>query len=83
LQLGFSKRFELIEGLGLLFKAEAFNALNTPKFGGPDKDSTKPVVCGNHGYAAGQPGSCEGYGTIGNNQLNFPRQIQFSLKLQF
>jgi hypothetical protein len=84
LQLGFSKRFALKEGLGLLFKSEAFNALNTPKFGGPNTDPSKRVSCTQHtNYLPGQPGYCEGYGTIGNNQLNFPRQIQFSLKLQF
>jgi hypothetical protein len=82
LQLGFSKKFALKEGLDLQFKGEAFNALNTPKFGGPDTNPNDHLNC-NRGYLAGQPGSCTGYGTIGATQLNFPRQVQFSLKLLF
>jgi hypothetical protein len=30
-----------------------------------------------------QPGAWSGYGTVGSQQQNFPRMMQFTLKLEF
>jgi hypothetical protein len=84
LAVGMSKQFALREGLKLQFKAEAFNVTNTPIFGGPSTaNPNSPVTQRPDRAPAGAPGSCDGYGCIGNNQLNFPRQMQLSLKLIF
>jgi hypothetical protein len=66
------------------FKAEAFNATNTPIFGGPDGGT--PEVAPQRVTSVkdpNQPGAWQGYGTVGSQQQNFPRQFQMSLKLEF
>jgi hypothetical protein len=89
LALAVSKQFRIREAVKLQVKAEAFNVTNTPIFGGPNTGSpdqpSTPVLDakGNPRFAPGSPGYCNGYGCIGSNQLNFPRQIQLSLKLLF
>ena len=84
LAVGMAKQFALREGVKLQFKAEAFNVTNTPIFGGPSTANPNSAITQRPDRApAGAPGSCDGYGCIGNNQLNFPRQIQLSLKLLF
>jgi len=82
--LSFEKRFAVREKTTLQFKAEAFNLTNTPIFGGPNTGSANQDVTRNTSVLRDdQPGSWSGYGTIGSTQQNFPRQIQFSLKLEF
>ena len=84
LALAVSKDFRIREGWKLQFKAEAFNVTNTPIFGGPSTaNPNTPVTPRPDRAPAGSPGSCDGYGCIGVNQLNFPRQMQLSLKLLF
>jgi len=84
LALALSKDFRIREGWRLQFKAEAFNVTNTPIFGGPSTANANTAVTQLPDRApAGSPGSCDGYGCIGQNQLNFPRQMQMSLKLIF
>jgi hypothetical protein len=84
LALAMSKDFRIKEGWRLQFKAEAFNVTNTPIFGGPSTaNPNTPVTPRPDRAPAGQPGSCDGYGCISSNQLNFPRQMQMSLKLIF
>jgi hypothetical protein len=84
LALAMSKDFRVREGWTLRFKAEAFNVTNTPIFGGPSTaNPNTPVTPRPDRAPAGQPGSCDGYGCVSNNQLNFPRQMQMSLKLIF
>jgi Carboxypeptidase regulatory-like domain/TonB-dependent Receptor Plug Domain len=84
LALAMSKDFHVTEGWRLQFKAEAFNVTNTPIFGGPSTaNPNTPVTPRPDRAPAGSPGSCDGYGCIGINQLNFPRQMQMSLKLIF
>ncbi|PYS65706.1 MAG: hypothetical protein DMF76_02070, partial [Acidobacteria bacterium] len=84
LALAMSKDFKIREGWKLQFKAEAFNVTNTPIFGGPSTaNPNTPVTPRPDRAPAGSPGSCDGYGCIGVNQLNFPRQMQLSLKLIF
>jgi hypothetical protein len=84
LALALQKQFVIREGTRLQFKAEAFNVTNTPIFGGPSTANPNASITLRPDRAPlGSPGSCDGYGCIGFNQLNFPRQIQLSLKLLF
>jgi hypothetical protein len=83
LTLALAKQFTLREGWRLQFKAEAFNATNTPIFGGPSTANPHLPVTRNLQIKEGDPGSCSGYGCVSANQINFPRQIQLSLKLTF
>jgi hypothetical protein len=90
---GLQKGFKVTERVNLQFKAEAFNATNTPIFGGPSTSNQtaaiKPVFFTNPANGQktqilpGQPGAFTGYGTIGSTQQNFPRQVQLSLKVLF
>ena len=83
-QLSMDKKFALKNELNLLFKAEVFNATNTPIFGGPDTGSPQNAVRRVDSVAdPKQPGAWAGYGTVGSSQQNFPRIMQFTLKLQF
>ncbi len=76
LNMALQKRFHLSEPFTLQFRAEAFNLTNTPIFPGPSTDIfTPPHQLSN--------GSWIGLGTVPYNQQNFPRNIQFSLKLLF
>ena len=82
--LGLEKKFSITEATKLQFKAEMFNATNTPIFGGPATGSPEQAPTRNTSVAdPNQPGAWSGYGTIGSTQQNFPRQMQFSLKLLF
>lgn len=96
LTLAAQKKFRLREGLALQFRAEAFNATNTPTFGGPNTggatNPTQPVFVNlpsSTGYNVrtqvpfGTPGSCTGYGCINANQANDQRKFQLSLKFLF
>jgi hypothetical protein len=88
-----AKAFKMTERLSLQFKAEAFNALNTPIFGGASTGGstsaptpnffTDPKTGIQTRILPGQPGSFSGYGTVGSTEQNFPRQLQLSLKLLF
>ena len=85
------KQFGIREGLKLQFRAEAFNAFNTPIFGGPStsnpNQAVKPVFFTDRNGVQAQilsgPGSCTGYGCISATEQNFPRQLQLSLKFLF
>ncbi|HZY62317.1 MAG TPA: TonB-dependent receptor [Edaphobacter sp.] len=82
--LGIEKKFTIYEQTKLQFKAEAFNATNTAIFGGPNTGSPEQAPSRNTSVAdPTQPGAWSGYGTVGSTQQNFPRQMQFSLKLLF
>jgi len=83
LTMALGKQFAVREGLNLQFKAEAFNLTNTPIFGGPDTNPINNAVTPVAGVLPGTPGSMVGYGTIGSQQQNFPRQLQLSLKVLF
>lgn len=83
-QLGLEKKFPITEAVKLQFKVEAFNATNTPIFGGPNTGNPEGALARNQSVAdANQPGAWSGYGTISSTQQNFPRQLQLSLKLAF
>lgn len=83
-QLALAKKIPIKDQLNLQFKVEAFNATNTPIFGGPDTGSPENAPQRVMSVAnPNQPGAWQGYGTVGSQQQNFPRQYQLSLKLQF
>ncbi|MFN2974238.1 TonB-dependent receptor [Terriglobus aquaticus] len=80
---GLEKKFVITEGVRFQFKAEAFNATNTPIFGGPDTGNVNQAITPTGKGLPGAPGSYSGYGTVGSTQQNFPRQYQFSGKILF
>ena len=67
LDLGLTKDFPLYEAYKLQFRADAFNAANSPSFGEPNVMIGQPVF--------GQINSM-------TNTYN-PREFQFSLRLSF
>jgi len=70
------KTFPITERYNLTFRADAFNLTNSVVFPGPDSNPNDgPPTCN------GQ--SCTGYGTVTLNQQNFPRILQFALKVAF
>jgi len=87
------KQFKVNERMNLQFKAEAFNALNTPIFGGVSTTNPQNAITANFftnpktgartQILPGQPGAFSGFGTIGSTEQNFPRQMQLSLKVLF
>jgi len=82
--LGLEKRFKITDQTKLQFKAEAFNLTNTPIFGGPNTGNiTDPLTRNDNIPDPNAPGAWSGYGTVGANQQNSPRQIQLSLKVLF
>ena len=77
LDLSVEKNTVLHDNLNFQLRLDAFNALNTVLFGGPD---TNP----SDGPATFSPTSgWSGFGTIGATQQNFPRILQVSGKLSF
>ena len=80
---GLEKKFRITEGVAFQFKGEAFNATNTPIFGGPNTGSPNTAITPTGKGLPGAPGSFQGYGTVGATEQNFPRQIQISGKILF
>jgi hypothetical protein len=70
------KQWAIKEAKYIQFRAEAFNVTNTPIFGGPDTNRNDTPGKNANGQATG-------FGTINLQPQNFPRQIQFSLKILF
>lgn len=80
---GLEKKFAVTEKVRFQIKGEAFNATNTPIFGGPNTGGANTAITPTGKGLPGAPGSFQGYGTIGATQQNFPRQIQLSGKILF
>lgn len=77
LDISLRRDFPIRERFHLQFRADAFNLTNSVLFPGPDTNpyDGAPVKQAN--------GSWTGFGTIAPYQNNFPRILQFSLKLAF
>ena len=67
LTVAVTKTTSIREGINLLFTAQAFNVTNTPILGNVQSTSFTSPV----------------FGIIPNSQNNFPRNVQFMLKLMF
>ena len=80
---GLEKKFAITERVNFQFKGEAFNATNTPIFGGPNTGGANTAITPTGKGLPGAPGSFQGYGTIGATEQNFPRQFQISGKFLF
>ncbi len=80
---GLEKSFAITEAVKFQFKAEAFNATNTPIFGGPNTGSPNTPITSTGKGLPGAPGSLQGYGTIAATEQNFPRRLQLSGKILF
>ncbi len=77
LDLSLQKGTTIKEKLNFVLRLDAFNATNSVLFGGPNTDPSA-------GDASFNPGSgWSGFGTVGPQQQNFPRQLQISGKLEF
>jgi len=77
LDLSLQKSTPIRENLGFTLRLDAFNAMNSVLFGGPD---TNP----GDGPASFSPTSgWSGFGTVGAQQQNFPRILQVSGKISF
>jgi hypothetical protein len=77
LDLSLEKTAPITEKLSFQLRLDAFNALNSVLFGGPDNNP-------GDGPATYSPASgWSGFGTIGPTQQNFPRMLQVSGKISF
>ena len=71
------KTTQIHQGKDFILRLDAFNALNSPQFGGPDSNpgDGPPVFTPASGWS--------GFGTIGPTQQNFPRILKVSGKITF
>ena len=76
LDLTVYKNFTIRESLKLQFRADAQNLFNTPLRQNVDTNPTD-------GQPVYQGGVWHGFGTVNQNQYNFPRIIQLAMKLSF
>jgi Carboxypeptidase regulatory-like domain len=82
LDLSLEKDFRITERVKFTLRGEAFNALNSVLLGGPDTTPTDGPASlffnstTNRSYWTG-------FGTVGPNQLNFPRNLRVSGKITF
>ncbi|HEX3437290.1 MAG TPA: TonB-dependent receptor [Pseudacidobacterium sp.] len=77
LDLSIQKSTPLRENLTLDLRLDAFNALNSVLFGGPDNNP-------GDGPASFSPATgWSGFGTVGPQQQNFPRILQITGKISF
>ena len=77
LDAGVQKTTAIREGVNLELRLDAFNALNSVLFGGPN---TNP---GAGPATFSQTSGWSGFGTVGPQQQNFPRMLQISGKVNF
>ncbi len=82
LDLSLQKSFKITERIAFSLRGEAFNALNSVLLGGPDTtptDGAAAPVCNqttNHCYWSG-------FGAVGPNQDNTPRNLRVSGRITF
>jgi hypothetical protein len=77
LDLSLAKNTVIHEGLTFQLRLDAFNALNSVLFGGPDNNP------GDGPATFSATSGWSGFGTVGATQQNFPRILQVSGKLSF
>jgi len=77
LDLSLQKSMPIWDNLTLQLRLDAFNALNSVLFGGPD---TNP---GDGPANFSSTSGWSGFGTVGPQQQNFPRVLQISGKISF
>jgi hypothetical protein len=78
------RQFQIIEKVGLRFRAEFFNIFNHPNFGNPNGVLTSPLFGRSTQTLANSLGSGGANGGLNPlYQVGGPRSIQLALKLQF
>ena len=82
LDLSLQKSFKITERFSVSLRGEAFNALNSVLLGGPDNTPTDGAASLFTNTTTGKS-YWTGFGTVGPNQQNFPRNLRVSGKLIF
>jgi hypothetical protein len=82
LDLSLQKNFKLTERFSLRLRGEAFNSLNSVLLGGPDNSPTDGAAS-LFTNTTTKRSYWTGFGTVGPNQLNFPRNLRVSAKVIF
>ncbi len=82
LDLSLEKDFRVTERVKFTLRGEAFNALNSVLLGGPDTNPTDPPASVFQNQTTHRS-YWTGFGTVGPNQLNFPRNLRVSGKITF
>jgi hypothetical protein len=75
--IALQKTTPIREKVNFILRLDAFNAFNSPLFGGPDNNpgDGAPVYTAGVGWT--------GFGTVGPTQQNFPRIMKVSGKITF
>ena len=82
LDLSLQKDFKITEKIKFSLRGEAFNALNSVLLGGPDNSPTDgPATL--FANTTTKRSYWTGFGTVGPNQDNFPRNLRVSGKIIF
>lgn len=82
LDLSLEKSFAITERVSFTFRGEAFNSLNSVLLGGPDTTPTDGPATLFTNTTTGKS-YWSGFGTVGPNQQNFPRNLRVSGKITF
>jgi hypothetical protein len=82
LDLSLQKSFKVTERISFSLRGEAFNSLNSVLLGGPDNSPTDGAASLFTNTTTGKS-YWTGFGTIGPNQNNFPRNLRVSGKIIF
>jgi len=82
LDLSLEKSFAVTERVSFTLRGEAFNSLNSVLLGGPDTTPTDGAASLFTNTTTGKT-YWTGFGTVGPNQQNFPRNLRVSGKITF
>jgi Carboxypeptidase regulatory-like domain len=87
--LAVRRSFPIVEGINLLFRAEAFNIFNHPLFGDPGTNDSRNLLTNqffgisSHTLADSLGGGGADGGFSSLYQIGSPRSLQFAVKVQF
>ena len=82
--VGVQRRFQVIEKLGVRFRAEFFNIFNHPNFGNPVNTLTSPLFGRSTQTLANSLGAGGANGGLNPlYQVGGPRSIQFAIKIDY